>query len=119
MCSPGYVRAKARTYRAHTRRSPTGGFLPLSCSEAVLANSGPAALDQNHQNDHKQYSGNDPDHRCIVHVVPLSNVEILIKRLHHDDDRGTEATRKMEGKIKNTRGKTSFTVVFAAYSSIC
>jgi hypothetical protein len=32
-------------------------------------NSGPAALDQNHQNDNKEHTGDEPDNRCIVHVV--------------------------------------------------
>jgi hypothetical protein len=49
-----YVRAKARTYQP----VPT-----------ALVNPGPAALDQNHQNDNKEYAGNYPDNRCIVHVV--------------------------------------------------
>ena len=42
--------------------------LPSLCDSA-LVNPGPAALDQNHQNDNKEYAGNEPDNRCIVHVV--------------------------------------------------
>jgi hypothetical protein len=55
---PVYVRDKPRN-------------LPSLCDSA-LVNPGPAALDQNHQNNNKEYAGNQADNHCIVHVVLLS-----------------------------------------------
>src|SRR4051794_29959994 len=43
-------------------------FIPL----IALADAVPAALDQKHQNDHKQRAGDNPNQSCIVHMTLLS-----------------------------------------------
>jgi hypothetical protein len=47
--------------------SPLAGF-----QRPELLDPGPAALDQNHQNNHKQNCANDPDNVGAVHLEPLS-----------------------------------------------
>jgi hypothetical protein len=67
-----FVRLSPHLKRPYLPFIQQAGFL-LGYREAALANSRPAALDQNHQNDNKKHAGNRPDNRYIVHVVLLSN----------------------------------------------
>jgi hypothetical protein len=64
-----FVRLSPQPVKPIADVQPTGRGLFSAPVTPSLTNSGPAALNQNHQYDNKKYAGNYPDDRCIVHVV--------------------------------------------------
>lgn len=89
------------------------------CMTSALLHPCATALDQNDQHDHEQHAGNNPDNRGSVHVK--SPFLFYLKNALNESaivmNAGPRTTRKSEGKIKSTSGKTIFTVVLAAISS--
>lgn len=80
------------TQRASTQDSP---------SSTRLANPSTTALNQNDQHDDKEYAGDYPDNRCIVHVnSPLSMLEILLKRIRYHNSGRTQSHQKQRGEDK-------------------
>ena len=91
----------------------------LCAAENPLANSCPAALNQNEQYDYAKNTGDDSKYLDVIHGnSPFSQwLRYFLKDSIIMIMAGPRVTRKSDGKIKNTSGKTSFTVVFAACSS--
>src|ERR1019366_6617432 len=109
------VKASVRRRTQRVRR------LPHNFRTSFLIDTLAAPLDQDDQHNHESNSRNDSNQRHVIHLnapfdwgyVPKDFAKpsnIAIKD-------GPSATTKSEGKMKKTRGKTSFTVVFAARSS--
>jgi hypothetical protein len=105
----------------------TRHHLNFTAAGHKLLNPFAATLDQDDQHDDRKDSGYDSNDCYIVHVnSPFSMNEVLVKTLYLKYlsklsitvmAAGPSVTRNSEGKIKNTSGKTSLTVVFAAISS--
>ena len=89
------------------------------CMSPELLHPCATALDQNDQHDHEQHAGYNPDNRGSVHVK--SPFLFYLKNVLNESPiviiAGPRTTRKSEGKINSTSGKTIFTVVLAAISS--
>ena len=91
----------------------------------LLANAASTALDQTNQNDHKQYASNNTNQSYVIHIYLLSP-QIQMPSVYFKNfstasaitrSDGPNATINKVGKMKHTRGSTSFTAVFAAFSS--
>lgn len=85
-----------------------------------LIHPGATALNKNAQHDNKKHTGDNPND---CRNFDLSSSNYFEKSVLNDSAimiaAGPIVTRNNEGKMKNTRGNTSLTVVLAAISSIC
>ena len=93
--------------------------------ETTSADALAPALDQKKQHNGEADARNYTNHRNVVHVISpfrhSMSMPIYSKYLSNASSSliidGPNTTRNKDGKIKNTSGNTSFTVVFAACSS--
>jgi hypothetical protein len=85
----------------------------------VLLDPGATALNQNDQYDDSHYTGDNPDDHDIIHsrFSLLHYLRYLLKDSMMTMIAGPRVTKKSDGKMKKTSGKTSLTDVFAACSS--
>lgn len=116
------TRAGDRTLVACIRLSTRRRFISLRQPAGKLIHSLATTLNQNDQQNDSNNTGNNPDNHCIVHVSsPFLLTRYLPKNFENESTiimaGGPRVTRKIDGKIKKTSGKTSLTVVFAACSS--
>jgi len=79
----------------------------------------PTALNHDERYDDTKNGGYDPNDGYVIHFNPPF-FQRLVNCLNESDmtmTAGPSVTKNKEGKIKNTSGNTSFTLVFAACSS--
>jgi hypothetical protein len=92
----------------------------LVCTRNRLLDHRAPALDKYPQHDRKKDTGNNLNHRGAVHKASLLTQwkNVLNDSIMMMTD-GPRTTRNNAGKMKNTNGKISLMVVFAAASSTC